>query len=360
VTTIAWDRYSSGTLLLAALATASGAQPSPYRVRDLAPGVHAVVRQMVPRSISDSNVLIIINDDDVVVVDANIYPASAREMIAEVRKLTSKPVRYLVNTHWHSDHHYGNQAYREAFPGIEIIQHANTRTALIERDAPALKQNMEKEYPAIVERFRTALRTGKTSQGDSVTAEMRRDFTDYQRLYEFFLEDMKNTAVIPGTLIVHDSLVLHRGERRIVIKYLGGGNTAGDLVVFLPKERVVATGDLVVSPQPFAFYSHLGEWPKTLRTLQSLDAAHILPGHGEIQTDWKYVEQLIALIETTWEQTRVAVARGLDLEATIKSVNLEQFRATFAGDDAARWRNFERLFLRPGVEAAFTEIKSQK
>jgi cyclase len=145
-----------------------------------------------------------------------------------------------------------------------------------------------------------------------------------------------------------------------VIKYLGRGNTAGDLIVHLPKERVVATGDLVVSPQPFAFYSHLADWPKTLRALQSLDAAHVLPGHGEIQTDWKYVDQLIALIESTWEQTSSAVTRGLDLEATIKSVNLERFRVTFAGDDAARWRNFERLFLRPGVEAAYGEMKSRK
>jgi glyoxylase-like metal-dependent hydrolase (beta-lactamase superfamily II) len=350
-------RYSSGILVGATLAATSAAQPAPYRVRELAPGVHAVVRQMVPRGISDSNVLIIVNEHDVVVVDANIFPASAREMIAEVRKLTSKPVRFVVNTHWHSDHHYGNQAYREAFPGVDFIQHANTRTALIERDAPSLEQNMTKEYPAIVERFRTALRTGKTSQGDSVTAEMRRDFADYQRLYEFFLADMKNTAVVPGTLIVHDSLVLHRGDRRIVIKYLGRGNTAGDLVVHLPKERIVATGDLVVSPLPFAFYSHLGEWPATLRALETLDATQILPGHGEIQSDWAYVDRLIALIDTTWTQTRAAVARGFDLEATIKAVNLESFRASFAGDDAARWRNFERLFLRPGVEAAFAELK---
>src|SRR5688500_3352045 len=102
------------------------AQLAPYRVRELAPGVHAVVREMVPRGISDSNVLIIINDTDVVVVDANIFPASAREMIAEVRKLTTKPVRYLVNTHWHSDHHYGNHAWQLAFPGVEIVQHDNT------------------------------------------------------------------------------------------------------------------------------------------------------------------------------------------------------------------------------------------
>ena len=104
------------------------AQTSPYRVVELAPGIHAVTRQVPPGGVSDSNVLLIINDTDVVVVDANIFPSSARETIAEIRKLTANPVRYVINTHWHSDHHYGNQVYREAFPGVEFIVSQATKS----------------------------------------------------------------------------------------------------------------------------------------------------------------------------------------------------------------------------------------
>jgi cyclase len=331
------------------------AQTSPYRVVELAPGIHAVTRQVPPGGVSDSNVLLIINDTDVVVVDANIFPSSARETIAEIRKLTANPVRYVINTHWHSDHHYGNQVYREAFPGVEFIQHPQTRAAVLERDVPALETNLKTQYPAAIARLRTELRTGRTSAGDSVTPEIRRRLETTLGVYELFLADMRSTPLVPGTLLVNDSLTLHRGSRTIVVTYLGRGNTAGDLVVHLPRERIVATGDLVVHPVPFAFFAHLGEWPNTLRALKRLDAVRILPGHGEVQSDWSYVDQLIALIESTWEQTRRAVEAGADLESALKAVNLDRFRQDFPGLTAS---SFDRLFLRPGVEAAYKDLKS--
>jgi glyoxylase-like metal-dependent hydrolase (beta-lactamase superfamily II) len=302
-------------------------------------------------------VLFIINDEDVVVVDANIYPSSARHVIAEIRKLTPKPVRYVINTHWHSDHHYGNAAYREAFPGVEFIQHPNTRADVIERDVPALVKNLETEYPTAIARFRKALETGKTSTGDSVTAQMRTSFTELLGIYELFMSDMKNTPIVPGTMTVTDSLVLQRGERTIVIKHFGRGNTAGDLVVYLPKERIVATGDLVVFPVPFAFYSHLKEWPGTLRALAQLDAATIMPGHGPIQTNFSYVNRLAALIESTWQQVVRAVSSGATLDEAQKQVNLDSFRDEFGGTNAGRRRMFDDFFMKPAIEAAFKELR---
>ena len=339
--------FLAGLPLLPALASA---QPAPYTVQQLAPGVHAITREWQPGNVADANVLLIINQRDVVVVDANIFPASTRQTIAEIRKLTPNPVRYVINTHWHSDHHYGNQVYRDSFPGVEFIQHPNTRADIISRDVPALANNLAKEYPAQVERFRTALRTGKTSSGETVTDSMRQAFQRGEGLYQFFIDDMGPTPIVPGTLLVGDSLTLQRGDRTIVIRYLGRGNTAGDLVVHLPDERIVATGDLVVLPTPFSFFSHLGDWPATLRRLKSLDGATIMPGHGAIQRDWSYVDHLIALIESTWQQVKQAVASGADLETTLKTVNLDQFRGNFG-------RGFEGLFRRPAVEAAYKELK---
>ena len=91
-------------------------------------------------------------------------------------------------------------------------------------------------------------------------------------------------------MTVADSLVLHRGGRDIEVKFLGRGHTSGDLVVYLPKERIVATGDLVVHPIPFGGSSYLQEWAGTLRKLKLLDATTIVPGHGEILSDWSYVD----------------------------------------------------------------------
>jgi cyclase len=326
-------------------------------MQQLAPGVHAVIRHPLPGGASDSNVLIVINEADVVVVDANILPSSARQVVAEIRKLTPLPVRYLINTHFHSDHHYGNQVYRDDYPGVEILQHPRTRELVVGEDMPSLKKNLEEEYPAVIARLRKALETGKRSSGEAVTQEQREQFTVALGLYETFLEDMKDTALLPGTLTVADRLVLHRGARTIVVQFLGRGNTPGDLVVHLPQERIVATGDLVVHPVPFAFGSFLADWPETLRQLAKLDAATILPGHGEIQHDWNYVEQLIPLLESTWEQVRQAVASGADLEGTLAAVKVDAFLPAFGGE-AAR-QQFEYLFRSPAVEAAYQELRPE-
>jgi len=349
--------WVSRCALLLVAGSAAGAQPSPYEVKQLAPGVHVVVRQVPPHGASDSNVLIVVNESDVIVVDANIFPSSARQVIAEIRKLTPNPVRYLINTHWHSDHHYGNQLYREAYPGVEIVAHPATRDLVIREDVPALKRNLGTEYPAVVARIRTALKTGERSNGEPLTPESRTELTEALATYEFFLQDMKSTRPVPATMTVADSLVLHRGDRTVVVKYLGRGNTRGDLIVHLPKERIVATGDLVVHPIPFAFSSHLGDWPTTLRALERTGATTIVPGHGAIQTDWTYVDRLIALIESTWNQVRKAVASGADLEATRKAVNLDSFRETFGGGSPDGRRAFDGLFVNPAVEAAYKELR---
>lgn len=344
------------TLGLLGCAAAPGFAASSYAMHELAAGVWAMVRQVPPGGASDANVLIVVNEADVVVVDSGILPSSAREAVAEIRKLTPLPVRYLINTHWHSDHHYGNQVYREAYPGVEIVQHPRTRELVIERDVPSLAKNLAEEYPRVIERLRAALETGRRSDGEPVTDEQRARFTEALGLYETFIDQMRSTPVVPATLTVADRLVLHRGERTIVVRFLGRGNTPGDLVVELPAERIVATGDLVVHPIPFAFYSHLGEWPETLRSLRAIDAATILPGHGEVMHDWSYLDRLTALIEETWRQVQAAVAEGGDLEATRAAVDLEAFRDSFGGESSRA--AFEGLYLGPAVEAAWSELTS--
>jgi cyclase len=345
--------------LLAVIASAAtaAAQPSPYHIKQLAPGVHVVIRDVTRGKPSDSNVLIIINESDVVVVDANIFPESARQTVREIKKLTNKPVRYVVNTHWHSDHHYGNAIYRQAYPGVEFIGHPHTRHMVLTSDMPDLVKNIDVEYPAEMARIQKALDTGKRSNGQTLTPDYRKILEERLEDYRIFLKEMKVTPLIPSTLTVADSLVLQRGDRSIVIKHLGIGNTAGDLVVYLPNERVVATGDLVVKPVPFAFGSYVREWPTTLRNLTRIDATAIVPGHGEVESDWSYVNRLIPLLEAMWDQVGKAVAGGADLEATRKAVNLDSFRPQFGGTEGDGRLMFDLLFLNPGIESAYNQLK---
>src|SRR5215213_4852395 len=117
-------------LLLPAPLLALCQNTTDFEVVKVAEGVYAAVRREPPGLTVNANSVFIINDEDVVVVDTTLTPGSARETLAALRKLTDKPVRYVVNTHWHDDHLLGNVAYRDAFPAADFIAHENTREYL--------------------------------------------------------------------------------------------------------------------------------------------------------------------------------------------------------------------------------------
>ena len=102
-----------------------------YELKQMAPGVYAVIRRVTAGS-ADGNSMFIINDSDVIVVDVGHYRADARQIIAEIKKLTDKPVRYVINTHFHGDHISGDEIYREVFPGVEFICHSNARDQIMQ------------------------------------------------------------------------------------------------------------------------------------------------------------------------------------------------------------------------------------
>ena len=101
-----------------------------FELIKLADGIYAAIRTEPPGLTVNANAVFIINPDDVVVVDTTLTPGTAREEIAALKRLTNKPVKYVINTHWHDDHIMGNQAYKEAFPGVEFIAHVNTKNYL--------------------------------------------------------------------------------------------------------------------------------------------------------------------------------------------------------------------------------------
>ena len=105
-------------------------QAGNFEMVRVADGVYAAIRKEPPGLTVNGNSVFIINDDDVIVVDSTLTPGTAREEIAALRKLTTRPVRYVINTHWHDDHILSNQAHREAYPGVEFNAHANTRDYL--------------------------------------------------------------------------------------------------------------------------------------------------------------------------------------------------------------------------------------
>jgi cyclase len=346
-------------LLLLFASSLHGALPEKtFDVVEVAQGVHGVIWREPLQDPVEGNVLIIINEADVVLVDAPVMPGSAQRVVAAVRKLTTKPVRYVVNTHWHNDHVQSNDVYRDAWPGAEFISHHNTRTDAIEQAFGTIPK-VRTQYTETIARLQRWKAAGKDDSGKPVDEARKGRIDNVVELLQHFLDETTNVRMVAPDVTLDRSLILHRGTRTIEVRHLGRGNTRGDVVVFLPKERIVATGDLVVNPTPFAFGSYYKEWIDTLGTLAELEVDAFFPGHGPVQRDRTYIEQLRGLLRTLTEQVGAAVAKGATLEETQKQVTLAEWQKVFAGTDETKNRAFEAFFVKPAVERAWRQAKGE-
>lgn len=338
--------------------------PNPARnfaVQKLAEGVYAVIRQDLPGLMVDANNVCIINDDDVIVVDANGAPSITKEVLAALRKLTDKPVRYVINTHWHDDHIIGDPVYRAAFPNVEFIGHARNR-AYLSNQGQVNRKNFVEGATQFVPELRKLIEQNKNLAGAELTGEEHASLDSDLRLVGLVLAEAPQTQLTLPTIAVEERLTLHRGPRVIDIRHLGRGHTAGDLIVHLPKENIVITGDLVVWPVPLVGgeQSHVGEWGATLEKIRALQPAIIVPGHGPVLRDDVYIKQMAALFASIQQQTTASAARGETLEQARKSVKLDEFRRQFAGESPVRKLLFGQYVAGPGVAAAYREATAKR
>jgi len=324
-----------------------------FRVEKLADGVYAVLRSDPPGMMCDGNSAFIVNEDGVVVIDA---PESSAEVVAAIRKVTRKPVRAVINTHWHDDHIIGNQVYRDAFPGVEFIAHAATRDYLPVQGVKA-REGMLQGAPQGVAYLKDLLASGKGPDGSPITPEERKSMESDIRLVDHYLDVVPKTEIVLPTTVVRDSMTLRSGKREIRILHVGRGHTSGDLVVFLPRERVLFAGDLVVWPIPLVGgdQSHVADWSATLERVRSLEARTIVPGHGPVQKGDTYLSTLAGLFDSVTRQTRAALAEGKSLEETRPVVDLAEYRSRLAGDSKVRRALFDMYVQGPAVTSAFRD-----
>jgi len=340
----------------AAAEVGGGPADKPFDIVELSDGVYGFVWRDPLLDLIEGNALFVIGDEDVLVVDTSNFPSSARRMIAELVKLTDKPVRYVVNTHWHDDHHSGNAEYRDRWPGVEFVAHRDTRTDLLARSYGTRAEDLAaiEESIATLERWIAAGVDDAGKPMDEAREKRARAMVEARR---WGLAELRTIREAPPDLTFTDHLVLQRGRRTIELRWLGRGNTRGDVVVLLPEERIVATGDLLVYPIPFAFYSYYAEWAETLDALDALPADTLFLAHGPPQHDREYLHQVRGLLGALVEQARAAAEEGLDAEQAKARIALPEWRARFAGTDAARGRAFDAFFLQPAVERALLQAE---
>ena len=327
-----------------------------YSTEKIADGVYAFLAPDSKTPFVSGNSLAVIGRDAVLVVDTGHVPAVTRRMIADIRHLTPAPVRFVVNTHWHFDHVVGNGEYRAAFPDVAIVSTASTRRHM-QSTLPGYAKQLAEQVGAGLPAIRTMLTDGHRRDGSPLSADDREFFE--AELHDFApaiaaIQEMK--AAVP-TVTFEREMDVDLGGRAVRILFLGRGNTAGDAVVYVPDARVVATGDLLVSPVPYATASFMFEWPVTLRALMALEAQTIVPGHGPLLHDWRFAQRVTELITAITTAASRAVDNGVSVDELKKTLDVSAFRKEFAGTDPFQRRIFDTFFLPGAIERACTEAK---
>ena len=263
------------------------------------------------------NSSIIVNDTDVMIVDDHVSPAAAWVLVEEIKTLTNKPVTTVINTHFHFDHAHGNQIFA---PDVQIIGHEFTRRALLGNPTGMpLYQNYFNGMPAQIE----TLKKRVAEEPDAAAnAKLRTQLQVAENNYA----SQKELTPTPPNVTLTTQMTLFRGDREIQIRYLGRGHTAGDVVVYLPKEKLVMTGDFLTSGLSNMSDSYPEEWAASLDALKKLDFETVLPGHGEAFTDKAKIDYFQAYLRDVWTETSRLKKQGLSAEEAAKRVDMTKHK----------------------------------
>ena len=356
---------TSAALLLAVARDDSSRYPVPRQqvsagnvvVTPLGSNVFAAIRTEPLGLAVNANSLFIVNDDHVVVVDAQFTRQATHENLAALRRITTKPVRYVINTHWHDDHVAGTQVYRDTFPEVRIVAHTNTRADLIDKGRANRKQQVEYAPPAL-DRYEKLLAMGLGGDSTPSTEAERASLSSAVRIMrQYVTENTAYREVLPDTTFDR-RLTLRSGGRTIDVRWFGRGNTRGDAVTYLPNEGIVATGDLLVAPIPFGFGSYPTEWIAVLDSIKALRPKAIVPGHGPVMRDLTYLDTVRRMLVAAREQTLAAVAKGMSADSAAATVRLDSLRAEVAGDEKQLRILFASFFRRPVIARVYEEAKA--
>jgi glyoxylase-like metal-dependent hydrolase (beta-lactamase superfamily II) len=253
-----------------------GPPPSPYpvtqgkttRFEKVAEGVYYAT------GAGGGNSPVIVGDREVLVVDTNTTPAGARAFLEDLKLITTKPVRYAVNSHFHYDHADGNQVFREI--GADVVAHEFVKYALENYDILHREPYMTSQVVNGQRRIDNA----KKALADEKDPQKRPALQAQLAAAEKNWADLQEIKVTPPNVTFTDKKVIDLGNREVQLLFLGRGHTDGDTFVYLPKEKIVCTGDMLETAPAYMGDAHFDEWIAAMDRLKQLDFELMLPGHG--------------------------------------------------------------------------------
>ncbi len=295
------------------------APASSHTFTQIAPGIYSAVGTSA--TFAGSNSAVIVNQDDVIVVDSHMTPESGRALLRDLKTMTDKPVRLLINTHFHYDHANGNQVFA---PVADIIGHEYTRRRLTPE---ILRKGMFADLLANLPRQIDDLSSKAAAEQDAAAKARLEQQLRNQRA---FADQMREVRATAPNITMTDRVTLFRGDREIRLLHVGRGHTAGDVIVYLPKERVVCTGDVLVNQVANLVDGYVNEWPDALEQLRALDFVDVIPGHGEPFKGKERIDWFQAYLRDLWQQTTKLHADGVPAAEAARRVDMTAHKAHYA------------------------------
>jgi glyoxylase-like metal-dependent hydrolase (beta-lactamase superfamily II) len=264
-------------------------QAAPAELKQVAPDLYFLYDDI------SSNAAFLVTAEGVLVIDTRQHPAHGRDLIARIRKITDRPVRWVINTHAHGDHYYGNPAFKSA--GATIIAHRDTVAGMVKNEQ-----------------------------------------LEFRRRQAFFrsldLDPAEVKTVLPD-LTFDSRLTLDLGGRKVEIMYLGAGQNPGDTLIHFPHARAIYVGG------PFArknwsnmsFTPSLDGWIALLKTIAAMDVDLFLPGHGDVGTRQDVLDEA-KLLDDVQQAVKAAIAGGMGRAEMVKTLRFPQY---------AGLRNYDRI-----------------
>ncbi|MDD2903995.1 MAG: MBL fold metallo-hydrolase [Syntrophales bacterium] len=252
-----------------------------------------------------ANAGIIIGQDYIVAVDSLMSAREAQRFIKDIRKISKKPIKFLINTHYHLDHSLGNSEFAKL--GAIIIAQEND------------KENMEKNGAGMLE---------------------------YAKKNGLSDKDLQGTKVVYPTLTFKERVTLYLGNNKVEVIYPGPSHTSGSVLVYVPQEKVLFTGDILFTNfHPFMGNADIPGWIKVLDQVMAMDVAKIIPGHGPVSGK-KDVADLQAYLLVFDRQAKELTAKSQDLKVLVPE--MKKALPQRAQLDALIGRNLQMKYLPQG------------
>jgi len=268
-----------------------------------------------------SNAAIVEGDRDVLVVDSHVSPGGAWALREELKSVTSKPIRYVVNSHYHFDHSHGNQIYG---PDVQIIGHEFAREMIL-----AGKSQDSRARQFFVGAVPGQIASLKKRIAEAADAAERTRLETQLAVQQNHLEGTNAVTPTPPNVTLNDRLTLHLGGREIRIMFMGRGHTAGDVIVYLPKERLIATGDLLVEGTAYSGDAYIPDWIDTLEKVKALDFETVLPGHGAAFKGKGKIDHFQAYLRTLWAEAKRMHDAGVPMDEAAKTIDLRSHAVNY-------------------------------